>query len=294
MSIIHKNIEILINTKYSKEELNTKCGVYILSFNDKHYVGSCKFLKSKSYRDGFYYRLYIHIRDLINNKHHSIKLQRAFNKYGIEKLQFDILQDCKPELTLDIEQYWINVLDSYRQGYNSCPTAKSNAGYSHSEETKLNMSLSRKGNVPWNKNLKGVYKTSEETKLKLSIATKGIKKLCMSEEQKQKISNTLKGRKINNEQRKNYLKAKELQKGVNHWSAKKVYQYDLEGNFIKEWQYIKEVEKDNIKYKQVYSCLNNHQKTASGFRWFYEFLGNKIHSLVIRKNQFNKNLLTLS
>ena len=191
MGNIHKNIEIITSTRYTKEELNTQCGVYILSFNNKHYVGSCKFLKNNNYRDGFYYRLYLHIRDLINNKHHSIKLQRAFNKYGIEKLQFDILQDCKPELTLDIEQYWINTLNSYNEGYNSCPNAKSNAGYTHSEEAKLNMSISRKGRIPWNKGLK-CQSPSIETRKKLSDALIGKKKKPMSEQQKLDISNTLK------------------------------------------------------------------------------------------------------
>lgn len=38
-----------------------------------------------------------------------------------------------------------------------------------SEETKKKISESLKGNIPWNKGLKGVYKATEETKKKMSL-----------------------------------------------------------------------------------------------------------------------------
>lgn len=286
-------IDIVINSKYTTKELNSKCGVYIITINNKHYVGSCKLLINKTSRDGFHYRLYAHLYNLLKGNHHSLKLQNAFNKYGIYSIEFDVLDECPSEISTDIEQYWITLLDSYKKGYNSCPFATSSRGSKWSEESKRRFSERKKGCVPWNKGLK-TRPLSEETKLKLSIIGKGKKKLPMSEEQKERIKNTLKGRKITEEQRQNYLKAKESQKRENHWAAKKVYQYDLSGNFIKEWNYIKEVEKENLKHKQVYSCLRGKNKTASGYRWFYEFLGDKIDPLVVRKNQFNKYLLTLS
>jgi len=183
----------LIKDKYTKEELNSSCGVYILTLNNKHYIGSCKMLNCKVSRNGFHYRLYLHLHKLIKGNHHSLKLQNAVNKHGISNVEFDIIQECATSLTVDIEQYWLNMLSTFKLGYNSCPTARSNAGYSHTEKAKLQMSKSRIGRTAWNKGLKGVS-PSKETRAKLSAAAIGIKKGPMSEQQKIDISNTLKKR----------------------------------------------------------------------------------------------------
>lgn len=181
----------LINGKYSQEELNLSCGVYILTLNDKHYIGSCKMLEYKTSRNGFYYRLYSHIYKLLKGNHHSLKLQNAVNKYGINNINFDIIQTCDSNITISIEQYWLNMLDTFRTGYNSCPTAKSNFGFKHSEESRLKMSRSKTGKATWNKGLK-CDSPSLETRKKLSEALSGRKKGPMSDQQKLDISNTLK------------------------------------------------------------------------------------------------------
>lgn len=186
-------LENLIKNKYTKEELNSSCGVYILTLNNKHYIGSCKMLNYKMSRNGFYYRLYLHIHKLLKGNHHSLKLQNAVNKYGIENISFDIIQECDSNLTIGIEQYWLNIVGSFREGYNSCPTARSNAGYKHTEESKLKMSNSKIGKIAWNKGLK-CNSPYPETKEKLSKALLGRKKGPMSDQQKLDISNTLKQR----------------------------------------------------------------------------------------------------
>ncbi len=183
----------LIENKYTYGELNSSCGVYILTLNNKHYIGSCKMLNCKLSRSGFYYRLYNHIYKLMKGNHHSLKLQNAVNKYGINNISFDIIQTCDSKITTDIEQYWLNIMDTFKQGYNSCPTARSNFGYKHTEEAKLKMSKSKTGRVAWNKGLKGVS-PSLETRKKLSDALSGRKKEPMSNQQKLDISNTLKKR----------------------------------------------------------------------------------------------------
>jgi len=183
----------LIENKYTHDELNSSCGVYILTLNNKHYIGSCKMLNYKMSRNGFHYRLYLHIHKLIKGNHHSLKLQNAVNKYGINNIGFDIIQTCDSKITTDIEQYWLNIMDTFKQGYNSCPTARSNFGYKHTEEAKLKMSKSKTGRVAWNKGLKG-ESPSLETRKKLSDSLSGRKKGPMSDQQKSDISNTLKQR----------------------------------------------------------------------------------------------------
>jgi group I intron endonuclease len=127
---------------------------------------------------------------LLKGNHHSLKLQNAFNKYGINSIEFDVIDECPTELTTEIEQYWLNNLDTFKKGYNSCPLAKSNLGFKWSKESREKLSASKKGKAPWNKGIK-TYPPSEETRQKLSLANKGISKGPMSEKQKKDIRNTL-------------------------------------------------------------------------------------------------------
>ena len=47
-----------------------------------------------------------------------------------------------------------------------------------------------------------------------------------------------------------------------------ILQYDLEGNFIKEWDSITKAK--NIFKGNIYSCVNNRQKTACGYIWKFK------------------------
>lgn len=66
-----------------------------------------------------------HFNKLRANKHHSIKLQRSFNKYGEENFKFSIIEFCDEELLLNREQFW---LDKLKPFYNICRIAGSSRG----------------------------------------------------------------------------------------------------------------------------------------------------------------------
>lgn len=58
--------------------------------------------------------------------------------------------------------------------------------------------------------------------------------------------------------------------GKNNPKAKMVAQYDLNGNLIKIWDYIRQASKElNIKENNISQCLNGKQKTSGGFIWKY-------------------------
>ena len=60
--------------------------------------------------------------------------------------------------------------------------------------------------------------------------------------------------------------------GKEHPASKKVYQYDLLGNFIKEWDCLSEVQRHlNILVTHITACCNGRQKTAGGYIWKREF-----------------------
>ena len=59
--------------------------------------------------------------------------------------------------------------------------------------------------------------------------------------------------------------------GLNHHFAKKVYQYDKSGNFIKEWPYMSLAANQlNISKGNIGEVCNGNRKTAGGFIWKYE------------------------
>ena len=90
-----------------------------------------------------------------------------------------------------------------------------------------------------------------------------------SQETKDKISNSKKGIKQSEETIK--LKIKSLTRGKH---CKAVYQYDLEGNFIKEWKFREDAEKEFNKYgnsNNISCCANNKQKSAYNYQWSSKF-----------------------
>lgn len=74
-----------------------------------------------------------HLKTLRRNQHHSLKLQRHYNKYGESDLQFSILLGCEREDLIKTEQYFI---DSYKPYFNNSPTAGSCLGNKWSDQQK--------------------------------------------------------------------------------------------------------------------------------------------------------------
>ena len=82
-----------------------------------------------------------HLYRLARNDHHSIKLQRHYNKYGKNDLVFSIIVGCDKDDLIVTEQFYI---DAYNPWFNICSKAGSLLGFKHSEETKKKMSESAK------------------------------------------------------------------------------------------------------------------------------------------------------
>lgn len=71
----------------------------------------------------------------------------------------------------------------------------------------------------------------------------------------------------------------------NH-SSKKVYQYNLNGEFIKEW-FCKEDVKRELGFNPtgINACCKGRAKTAFNFQWFDEYKGVKINSITKGKTK---------
>lgn len=88
-------------------------GVYGIynKLNGKIYIGSSTDIKI---------RIQKHLYDLSNNKHHSIKLQNSYNLHGRSSFSCGVLEIISDAKSLrSREQFWIDHLQSYSNGYNS-------------------------------------------------------------------------------------------------------------------------------------------------------------------------------
>lgn len=63
-------------------------------------------------------------------------------------------------------------------------------------------------------------------------------------------------------------KKDKYEKYFSDMKSKTVYQYDLKGNFIKEWKSATEVEAQlNIHHANICACIGNRRKHAGGYLW---------------------------
>lgn len=116
---------------------------------------------------GFSARWAVHKRQLMSGQHHSIILQRAWNKYGSDSFAFEILLFCDPEDCLLFEQM---ALDTIQPCYNvSLVAASPMLGRRHSDQSKQRISRSLSGNQ-----YAAGRKYTQKQKHEMSIATRGI------------------------------------------------------------------------------------------------------------------------
>lgn len=67
--------------------------------------------------------------------------------------------------------------------------------------------------------------------------------------------------------------------GKNHHRSKKAYQYDFNGNFIKEWDSLSDIARYFNTTELPEKCVSGRTQTYKGYRWFYSYLGLKIEPL---------------
>lgn len=137
------------------DETDKISGIYKIQSNikpERNYIGSAINVHVRWLR---------HLNDLRNNRHHSSKLQRHYDKYGEEDLQFSIILRCPQNKLIFFEQQQI---DFYSPYFNNRKIADSNLGMKYSEEHRRKISESNKG--------KKCSQETIETKKKISNSHK--------------------------------------------------------------------------------------------------------------------------
>lgn len=88
-----------------------------------------------------------HRSELARGRHHSRRLQRAWDKYGPDAFEFIVIEECTPDDCLRREQFWMDKMGAADRkfGYNIRPTAGSTLGLVRSQESKRKMSATVTG-----------------------------------------------------------------------------------------------------------------------------------------------------
>jgi group I intron endonuclease len=223
--------------------------IYLITnkINNKRYIG--KTIKSLSTR--FYNHCYA------SKTGSTTYFHKAIRKYGEDSFIIEELDRCDTDILGEKEIEWISKL---KPEYNQTLGGDGGMlGYSHTEKTRQLLSLKRKGKFLGEENPFYNQTHTKKQKEKWSKMRKGQPSPCgfagksHKEESKSKTSQTLK----NNPNVK----------------RTKVFQYDIEGNFLREFQSISDASKfvgttpSNIKY----TCEGKF-KHCKGYKWSYELL----------------------
>ena len=195
-------------------------------------------------------------RFLEHTHRNKLQIDMAIQKYGKENFIFEILEECPIEQLNEREMYWIETLNSFKNGYNY--RFGGNNGR-HSERSKKKMSEAHKGdNSYW------YGKRGKETPMYGKHH---------SEETKKKIKESMKGK---NKGEKNYWYGKARGSNPN---AKIVYCEELNDIRFsaKDW-----AEELNICYDSILKCCRGVTKSAGGYHFkfinkekMYELSSNK-------------------
>jgi len=91
-----------------------------------------------------------HYLKLRNNCHHSKELQNSWNKYGEDYFITGIIEECDLSIIDSREKYYIDLYDSYNNGFNEQLPNGENSGHIFSDEDRVKHSIAiRKSRLKW-------------------------------------------------------------------------------------------------------------------------------------------------
>jgi len=183
----------------------------------------------------------------------------------VKKHGYDIIileDNLTEDIAFEREKYWINRIGRRDLGLgplvNFTDGGEGITGYRHTDETKERLSKKHTGK-----------KISEQAKLKMSLSKKGENRGLVGE------NHGMYGKEHSIDSKK--LMSEKMigkNKGSNHYTYNEipVIQYDKDGNFIKEWNNHREVIAFySLNLRSFNQHLNNKKyKTQGGFIWKYK------------------------
>lgn len=224
--------------------------------NDKLYIGQTSI--------GIKARWSQHLKNYLTN---DAVIYRAMRKHGAGIFHIEEIEECDNSILDEREIYWIAYYDSYRNGYNSKPggTALPTGNAPKRIDDLLIKKL-------WDEGL-SISQIAEKTKNSPTAIREHLLDY------------------------KNYS-IKESNKRGNRQTGiakrKSVSQWDLNGNFIKNYSSITEASNEtSIPAQNISKCLTGQRKTAGNFYWTNEQELPKITKLKIYQYDLNGKLIQI-
>lgn len=147
------------------EPIHNSPGIYKISLpevTELIYIGSAAQSIRKRWR--------VHLNDLVKKRHGNDRLQNTVNKYGLDKLRFEVLEICPAEAAIEREQFWIEQ-HQWEQLFNVNPKASSRLGATLTPEDRL-MLAAKHGGVSSQETLARIAEEYADGATQIELAAK--------------------------------------------------------------------------------------------------------------------------
>ena len=180
-------------------------------------------------------------------KNGTSKFYNALREYGIENFSWEVIEECPQEKLDEAEIYWIEYYDSFKNGYNSTSGGQFQTAIS-----------SQAIFDAWDRGL-----SIKEIANELHIGVSTVYYELVFYENYSAHESKVRGGRL-------AFKTRQENNGLEE-NSNILFQYSLQGDFIREWSSCKEVERElKISSVSIGKVLNGLRNSAGGFRWSRE------------------------
>jgi len=234
-------------------------GIYKLEINKKFYIGSSVSIG---------HRLKNHRWSLISKKHHNRTLQNLFNKYGIENMLFEVVEECIPDLLIERESFYISSLNPYINHILDPQKIIRDVVYKKrlSEGAKESF---RKGRQIHNQKKTYQYTVSGIFIKEFKNATEAALEVLGKNDPSSICSVCNNLGYSSGGYRWSYLKLDKLEDFKKKYKEEIIEQCNIDGSFIKEWSSITTAT-EMLKVSNIARALKYPSRTAGGYKWRYK------------------------
>lgn len=218
-----------------------------------------------------------HKSDLNHNRHHNIHLQKAWNMYGQENFDFEIIERCSVDQLNTREEFWIHQYDSYNSGYNLDCGGLGVRGYKHTEDELIKMRCIQNPKIVLQFDLH--FNFIQEWIGGVSHISKvfGYTRECILLRCDHRILNKMTPYKeyywiYKNEYESDDFDWSRYMHNVQYPEEKVVCQYDKNFNLIKKWHHRQDLKNCGYNLKSIFDICN-HSSTRRlylDYIWEYE------------------------
>lgn len=185
-------------------------------------------------------------------------LYQAIRKYGINKFDFSIIEECSSDQLDEREQYWIEYYDSYKNGYNMTIGGNGNRENCEKANEKRKVAvLAYQLDGTFYKEFESISLASRETGVHIFVIEQ-----CLNGNNQRGGNYQWKKKEDNFEE-----KISSYQKRIKS-TAVKIEQYDLNNNLLNTFNSILEASKiTGVSRRSIMRVCNGEQNSTKGYIW---------------------------